>query len=543
VRRNEVYDEPRAKRVVAVTTARRAVRSGLIWGLVSGLSVAAIATGYASAYPTAASRAKLASAFAGNVGFAALYGQAHHLDTVAGFTAWRTGGVVWIIAIWALFLGTRTLRGEEEAGRWELFLAGRTTRRGATVQALTGLASGVGALWALAAIVAVAAGSSSKVGFSTSASLYFATSLVAGAAMFLAVGVLAGELAATRRQANLIGGAVLGASMLIRMVADAGVGVAWLRWASPFGWIEELRPLTGSRPLAFLPIAALVAACGVATVRLAAGRDLGASSMPSRDAPRPRLALLGDQAGLTVRLTRPVALAWIGGLGLLGLLFGVVATSSARALKGTKGVEEAIRRLGGVRGGVASFLGIEFVFVAAFLAFAAAGQIAAARNQEAAGYLDHLFSRPVARWRWLLGRLGAAAAMLVLGGLCIGVVAWAGAATQHSGVGLGDLVQAGLNVVPAALFVLGVGTLVYGLRPRVAAAAAYGVIGWSFLVEIVGSAMKANRWLLDTSLLTHISPAPAADPDWTAAAWLVVLGLLAAAAGTVAFGRRDLATA
>jgi ABC-2 type transport system permease protein len=510
---------------------------------VTGLSVAAIASGFASAYPTEAARAKLASAFAGNVGFAALYGQAHRIDTVAGFTAWRSGGLVWIVAIWGLFLGTRLLRGEEEAGRWELFLAGRTTRRGATAQALAGLAAGFASLWALTAILTVAIGSTARVGFSTGSSLYFATSLVAGAAMFLGVGVLAGELSATRRQANLVGGAVLAISMLIRMMADAGVGVGWIRWVSPFGWVEDLRPLTASRPFAFVPIVAVVAVCVVTTLRLAAGRDLGASSLPGRDAPRPKTALLGGQAGLTVRLVRPVALAWIGILGVLGLLVGVVATSAAKALSGTSGVEEAIRRLGGVRGGVESFLGIEFVFVAAFLAFAAAGQITSARNQEATGYLDHLFARPVARWRWLLGRLGVAAAVVVLGGLCVGVLAWAGSATQHSGIGLGELAQAGLNVAPGGLFVLGVGALAYGLWPRIAPAAAYGVIAWSFLVEIVGSAARANRWLLDTSVLTHISPAPAADPDWLAAGWLVGLGILGAVAGTIAFGRRDLAGA
>ncbi|MGZ4384445.1 MAG: polyketide antibiotic transporter, partial [Gaiellaceae bacterium] len=61
--------------------------------------------------------------------------------------------------------------------------------------------------------------------------------------------------------------------------------------------------------------------------------------------------------------------------------------------------------------------------------------------------------------------------------------------------------------------------------------------------ETVASISDSSRWLRDTSPLLHITPAPAADPSWTSAAWLVGLGLLAGLAGIAAFGRRDLAGA
>jgi ABC-2 type transport system permease protein len=105
---------------------------------------------------------------------------------------------------------------------------------------------------------------------------------------------------------------------------------------------------------------------------------------------------------------------------------------------------------------------------------------------------------------------------------------------------LGDLLQAGLNVAPPAVFVLGIGGLVYGLWPRGAIGVAYGLVVWSFFVETIASVADSNHWLRDTSPLLHITPAPAAAPNWTAAAWLVGVGLLAAMAGITAFGRRDL---
>ena len=122
----------------------------------------------------------------------------------------------------------------------------------------------------------------------------------------------------------------------------------------------------------------------------------------------------------------------------------------------------------------------------------------------------------------------------------VGLAAWVGAASQHTGVAVGDLFVAGLNVAPPALFVLGIGALVFGLWPRVAIGVTYGLVVWSFLVEIIASVFDSSHWLRDTSPLLHITPAPAADPDWTSAAWLVGLGILAAVVGVAAFCRRDL---
>ena len=66
-------------------------------------------------------------------------------------------------AVWGLLISTGVLRGEEDTGRWELLLAGHTTRRGAVVQALGGLGGGVLTLWTLTAVITVLAGLDSRV--------------------------------------------------------------------------------------------------------------------------------------------------------------------------------------------------------------------------------------------------------------------------------------------------------------------------------------------------------------------------------------------
>jgi len=139
--------------VMARLTAKKAVRSGALWGCFFGICVASSALTYLSSYKTPAAREKLVASFGSNTALASLFGPAHQLQTVAGFTAYKVLGFLSIVgAVWGLLAGTRLLRGEEDAGRWELLLAGQTTRRGAAAQALAGLSAGVAALFAVTAL-------------------------------------------------------------------------------------------------------------------------------------------------------------------------------------------------------------------------------------------------------------------------------------------------------------------------------------------------------------------------------------------------------
>lgn len=538
--------ELHASTVIAGLTARRALRSGAVWGVLFGALVLNDALAYRTNFPTLASREEFARTFGHNAALAAIVGPARRLDTVGGELAWRMFGLLLIVgAIWGLLTATRLLRKEEDAGRWELLLAGRTTRRRATVEAMVGLATGWLVLWGLTATFTVIAGSRPTVNLSVSASLFYATAATASAGMFLAIGALACQLAPTRREANGLAAAVFAVSFLVRMVADSVGGLDWMRWASPLGWIESLHPLTGPRPLAFVPIVALTVAAAGLAVALAERRDVGAAVFTRRSAARAQTRLLNNAVLLVVRLERWVALAWVAGLGVLAFIFGVTARAAAGSGSGFNNtVERAVARLGGRHGGIATaWIGYEFLFIAALVAFAAAGQIAAMRGEEGDGHLDNLLARHLDRRAWLTGRLAFAAALVVAVGLAAVVGGWAGVASGTNGVGLAAMLKAGLNLIAPALFILGLGTLLYGIAPRLVAPILYGLVLWSFLIEIIGANITTNRLLLDTALLSNLGPVPAASLNWTAIAWLTGLGGIALAAGLAAFQRRDLAAA
>ena len=535
---------PRAARwVVARATARRAAASGLLWGTLFGALIAVEATGWHDAFPDAASRQALVASFADNGGIAAVSGEARQIDTLGGFLAWRTFGLLLVLAaVWGLLTSTRLLRGEEDAGRWELLLSGRTARRDATLQGLVGLAAGYAALWLSTAAITVAAGSRPTVGVGVGDALFYATAATAGGAVFLGVGAVTSQLADTRRRANVLGTAVLGVAYALRMVADVVSGWDWLRWASPLGWVENLHPLTGNEAPPLGIIAVVVAACAWVAVRAAGRRDVGAGLWSRPRTPASHLRLLGSQSGLSTRLERGVGVGWVASIGLIALVFAWVARAAGASQMDDSAVTETVTELGGQGTGAAAWIGYEFIYLAGVLCFAAAGQVAAMRTEEADGHLDNLLSRTVSRRDWLLGRLGVALGLIAAAGLAAGLGGWLGLAGTGD-VGPGDMLRAGFNVAVPAVLVLGVGTMLLGLAPRLAVPALYAFVLWSVLGSIFGTSLIDSRWVLRTAVLTDLTPVPAAGLDWTAIGVLGALSVVAAWIGVVAFDRRDLAAA
>ncbi|MGO9658519.1 MAG: hypothetical protein ACLP7F_09210 [Acidimicrobiales bacterium] len=528
--------------VVAERTARKAARSGVLWGYVFGLTVASSALGYVTAYKTAGQRARFAALFQGNAGLAAIAGPAHQIQTVAGYTVWKSFMFLIVLgAVWGLLTATRLLRGEEDAGRWEVLLAGQTTRRGAAAQALAGLGAGLVALWSLTAVIIVVVGQMSKVHIQAGPAVFFALALVAPAAMFLAGGALTSQLASSRRRAAGYAAVALGACFALRLVADSGTSLAWLRWATPLGWVEELQPLTSPRPLALLPIVVLTAVLAGLAVYLAGHRDLASSVWPARSSTKARTWLLSGPTGLAARLAAPAAAAWAIAIAAMSLLEGFIAKQGGTALTTSASVQRALARLGARGGSAKAYLGLAFVVLAVMVAFVAAGQVSSARAEEADGRLDHLLVRPVRRSGWLAGRAGVGAALLVASGLLAGLFAWAGAASQSAGVGVGTLLEAGANVVPPSLCLLGLGLFALGAWPRAAGAVTYGLLAWSLLIEIAAGAVSSDHWVLDTSVFHQMASAPATAPDWASGAILVLVGAAATVLGAVALNRRDLA--
>jgi ABC-2 type transport system permease protein len=327
-------------------------------------------------------------------------------------------------------------------------------------------------------------------------------------------------------------------SYALRLVADAGVGFHWLIWVSPLGWVEELQPLTSPQPLAFLPIIGFSTLLAIGAVSLAGRRDVGKSIVPDRVHARAHVRLLFSPTGLAIRMQRASVIGWWTSISLSALLFGLVARSAGATLSGS--TEEVFSKLGAAGTGARAVLGACFLILAVLVAFLAAGQIAAARAEESDRRLDHILIGPVSRSSWLGGRLLVALVFLLVSGVAAGLSTWLGTASEHGGVSLTTLLGAGINLVPPAIVILGIGILVFGIRPRLTSIAVYGILGSSLLIVIVGGIGAINHWVLDTSVFHHMASAPAVPPNWKANGIMTAVGLACALVGGFAFSRRDI---
>jgi ABC-2 type transport system permease protein len=528
--------------VLARFTVRRTARGAVLWGLAMALYSYASVVGFENLGPTPESRRPFVDALSGNVGLQALMGIPHRVDTVGGFVTWRATGVLSLVgAIWGLMLATRVTRGEEAAGRWELFLAGRTTRRRAVADVLVGLGCAVSVLWLLALAGIAAAGARPGAGFTLEGEVLFATAVVAGAAQFLAIGALAGQLMPVRPQAVGLAAGVLGVTFMLRAVGDVAPAAHWLVYASPFGWIGQVRSLSDPHPLWLLPPAGLVAVLVLATVWLAGRRDLGASTLPDRDVAVAHTRLLGSHRLLAVRLTRTSVLSWLAVAAFSGLAYGSFARSAGDAFatsevatRLTRDLAHESRQSQGAR----LYAGIIFLFAMLLLMGYVASALTVLREEEADGHLDNLLARPIRRVDWLVIRISLVAVVAVLGGACAGLGFWA--AASGTGLTFGELLRAGLNAAAPAVLLLGIGLLTLGVVPRWTAVVGYTLVAWSFLVDMIGSVLHLNQWLLDTSLLQHLALAPVVAVDWTVVLVYIVLAVLVGGVGILAFARRDL---
>jgi ABC-2 type transport system permease protein len=504
----------------------------------NGIVVLASVYGYRSAYPQLVDRMKLATSFSHDAGIAAVFGPTRSLETVAGFSAFRTLGVIpIIIGIWSALSATKAFRGNEDAGRWEILLSSPTTKRAATLATLRGLfATTTISLVISSGFLLIIARLSRD--FSMRASLFFALTLVAAGYFFASLGAFTSQLTTTRRSASILAGLAIGISFLIRAIADSSVTYSWVHWLSPFGWITESAPLTHNRWLGLILLFSATAVFTIATVAISSQRDLGVGLFPDKSRGN-NFVEVTSVFRLWLNLQFTNILSWIFGLFFMAFAFGLVAHAATRAFSGSSTIQSTFAKLG-IKSGGNLFFGIIFLMLTTAVMFAANSFATAFRDQESKGYLDHLLVSPASRTKVFCARILVSVISLILISISTGLGVFTGSTIGHGALSFPDALLAGLNIVPSVLLLFGVSTLTFGAFPRATLLVGQSLLAWSFLLELIGSTLKLNHWLLDTSFLHHMAFAPASTPDWPKNALLTLISIGLIAIGMWQFMRRDI---
>lgn len=475
-------------------------------------------------------------ALAENPAVRILFGAPLALDDPGGFTVWRTGTPVLVLCgVWALLTATRLTRGQEDAGYWDLLLGGRTR--------MLDLVSHAAVMMTWAAVfVATGVGAGLVVaGTDPTGALLHALCVFASTTAFASLGLLASQAFPSRAAATGFAGAVLGLSLLLRMLADGVAALAWTAWLTPFGLSARTAPYADNRIEPVLVLVGSAAAATVAALLLARRRDLGGALITLPGTRPPRTRLLGSLHGFAVRRALAPTMGWAAGIGAYFLLLGALIASILEFFdKNPRFAELAATAGFGGLGTVSGFAAAMFALLAIPAGLYATVHISAVAADERARRWNLLHSLPLSRYRWVSTETAVTTAgIAVLLGVAA-VAMWLGAVMTGAQLGFGQALAGAFNVAPVALLGLGAAVAALGWYPTAVAAIGAVPVAGGFLLDVIVQSIHAPAWSSKISPFAHLAAVPDTAPDWVASGVLTAVAAALIAIGLIGCARRDL---
>ncbi|WP_432559776.1 ABC transporter permease [Granulicoccus sp. GXG6511] len=480
----------------------------LMWAGAMAALVTAIASGVASLYPTQEARDLYAATMGASPAGIAFNGRWHDLMTLGGIATYEIGfmGLLLLPPI-ALHLTISRTRTEEDSGRAELLTAGRIGR-------LAPVAGGLVVVTLTAAVFALLSfGGLVLVGLPRAGAGWYAGSLGLFVWWFGALGLVVAQVGRTARTAMGLGLAVALGMFLVRAVLDGrGIQAAW---ATPMGWLPEVRPFSGTPspwPLAGFAVtgAVLVGAAGL----IAARRDLGSGVLAPTPGPPRGSRLLGHPLGVAWRLTRGGALGWMLGLLVWGVAIGTLTGEMADLVRTNPGLAQLLGT-GRPEDIVTALAAVVIALGGGAFGLQALGVLQA---EEATGRLALLSAAPMARARvwasWWIAIGAQVSAVVVAGSVGLGVTT--GVVTDQTGA-LGDAMVAAGAYLPAILALVSLAAFAGTVVPA-GLAVGWVLLAWTAVVALLADTLRLPEWSRRLSVLDQVGRVPIDPVDTLAVA-------------------------
>ena len=466
----------------------------------------------------------------------ALYGRATSLATAGAFVVWRMGMYLALgAALWAGLAATRLTRSAEDDGTWDLLVIGVTGRRPALKTAIIVVAEGgVGA--GAVTFLGLMSGSQSVTG-----STLFGAAL-AGVAWFGgAIGLLCAQLFAPRRSCSQIALVSVGLMFLLRMLADGSLANGWLRWLTPFGWLENVdsfghRSWAWTLPLLIVPALAIAAALWIQ-----GRRDIGGALWVHPDRSRAHVMLLASPWRFAWRERRSSLVAWAVGLAAIGVVVGYLTDALVSFSRSNPAYARLLNQWGygsmiTVKGFVAE-VGVMMALALSFLVVTLLTMVSADNLQ---GRLEVPFATGTGRVKWLSANLAATSLGLLVVALASAVAMWAGAEFSGSSVALSVTLKGMLNSVSVAPLIVGVAATFVVWLPRFAFTAMAALLSLCYVISMLGPILHWPTWLLDVSPFHFLHLVPSEAPNWGATTMFFLIGAALTTVASIGFARGDL---
>jgi ABC-2 type transport system permease protein len=439
-------------------------------------------------------------------------------------------------AVMNIMFVVRHTRRDEEEGRDEM-VAALPVGRGARLFAALVVACAVDVLLAVLTGTGIA-----LFGVETldlAGSLVFGCALGANGMVFAGTAALFAQLFSTARSATGASLAVLGAAYLLRAVGD--VGSEALARISPLGLVERSEAYVGNHlwPELVLVLAAL-ALCAAAFL-LGAQRDSGRGIVPARAGRAHASAFLRGELGLAWRLSRGMALAWAAVVLVFAAAYGSVF-NDLDSFVASNSMYQAMLGVGADKSDLMSPVIATMTLIMSVMATIPVIAVTLRlRAEEGKSRMEQLLAGSVSRVRLIVCEVTVAVLLAVVLQLLSALGMWGAAVmVMDDAGGLALYLASAMSFLPAMLVFVGLGVLLVGIAPRLSALI-WAYLVYAFFVAFLGDVFALPAWAENISAFGLLPRYPAAEIEPVRIAALCAASALLAAAGAVAYRRRDLA--
>ena len=471
-----------------------------------------------------------------------------HPETLAGYVQWRAFGFFPVIfGFWALIAGSGAIRGDEDRGLLELWLASGTSRARVTA-ARTGAfviaaAASILIVLLLTGLGATIVGSPLPI----EGLLADGAALLAVTVACFALALLIAQFVDSRRVAAGVSAIVLLALFLLNSLGRTLEAPARFRGVSPFYYVDRTNGLSPGGQIDWastLSVSAaalaLVALAGVAFTR----RDLGAGLVRPRRAVRPRVIepsrnpFLRAPVLATIYEQRVGLTAWMVSTALLALFMTSLAKSVADLVNHIPIFRAYVSGQGDLNRAVISVFW--FAMMPLVLGAFAITQVSRWTTDDTEGRLEMVLSEPVSRRRVALERAGALlVATTFIAVVGSAVTLWA-ADAQGISLGVESIALATALLLPFGLAFGSLGAALAGWIPRatVLLLSGYAVVSY-FLTQFV-PLFRWPQWVANVSIFYLYGTPLTTGVYWTGFWVLMAIIAIAMTIGLLSFQRRDL---
>ncbi len=527
------------------------------WGVGMGFLVYVVLATFPSLVTTAQARASLVSLSASFSWLAAPLA----VDTAGGFTTFKIGFLIFLIALWPLMAGSRMVRGEEERGSLDVLLSLPRGRVQVVLEKLAAEWTALLAMGLLIGLLTFVGGKSVSADFSLGDVLLFGLNIVLICGVFGAIALLLSQFTRERGTASGWTAGLLLVSIVLDMAQRVIPNTTWLGRISPVYYYNLNKPLVpgyATNAGALLVLLALCVILNGAAVWLFARRDVGGVvagpawlRWPERTA-QPERALPVDAWSLRSVYTRSLGMiaapaCWwtLGIAGFAGWMVVVVKQTEvllANIYAGSPLLKTLVTKLGGGDTATnATILSAFFTFLPLLLMAFAVTQANRWSADEEEGRLELVLSTPQSRLWVLLGRFAAlTTATVIIGVLTLAATALASVVTGLQLDG-GNVAAATLSMIPLGLLVAAIGYLLSGwLRTALDTGLLSFLLAIWFFISFIGPELNWSDALLRLSAFYYYGTPLVHGLPLLDTLGILVAGMVALALASVRFMRKDI---